>query len=98
MIFGLTLTLLCTLIAYWRPVRSFDATAHFLTIAKHYDIAICKDRTNEHCEGLKKQYGLPHSYMNAGFFLTNKEGMAKVSKVFFERYNHLPKNGRSMRS
>jgi len=75
----------------WRPVRSFDATAHFLTIAKHYDIAICKDRTNEHCEGLKKQYGLPHSYMNAGFFLTNKQGMAKVSKVFFERYNHLPK-------
>ena len=75
----------------WRPVRSFDATAHFLTIAKHYDIAICKDRTNEHCEGLKKQYGLPHSYMNAGFFLTNKKGMGKVSKVFFEKYNRLPK-------
>jgi lipopolysaccharide biosynthesis glycosyltransferase len=75
----------------WRPVRSFDATAHFLTIAKHYDFAICKDRTNEHCEGLKKQYGLPHDYMNAGFFVSNKQGMANVATQFFANYNKLPK-------
>lgn len=75
----------------WRPVRPFDIAKEFGALLSGHEIALCHDRYNDHCEELRKLYGLPFTYHNAGFFLTNKNGMAKVAKPFFDNYNRLPK-------
>lgn len=55
----------------WRPVRKFNLLEH---LPDPNDLYFCRDRDNEHIQGLEQKYGLkPNTYFNAGWFVANRK-------------------------
>jgi hypothetical protein len=66
----------------WRPVRDFDIM-DFLHDPN--DLYFCRDRQNDHIQGLEQKYGLkPFTYFNAGWFVANRKHKA----LFDHCYNN----------
>jgi hypothetical protein len=66
----------------WRPVRDFDLM-DFLPDPN--DLYFCRDRQNDHIQGLEQKYGLkPFTYFNAGWFVANRKHKA----LFDHCYNN----------
>jgi hypothetical protein len=66
----------------WRPVRDFDVM-DFLPDPN--DLCFCRDRQNDHIQGLEQKYGLkPFTYFNAGWFVANRKHKA----LFDHCYNN----------
>jgi lipopolysaccharide biosynthesis glycosyltransferase len=66
----------------WRPVRKFEVM-DFLPDPN--DLYFCRDRQNDHIQGLEQKYGLkPFTYFNAGWFVANRKHKA----LFDHCYNN----------
>lgn len=70
----------------WRPVRDFDIM-DFLPDPN--DLYFCRDRQNDHIQGLEKKYGLePYTYFNAGWFVANRKHKALFDHCYTNYHNY----------
>lgn len=70
----------------WRPVRDFNIM-DFLPDPN--DLYYCRDRHNDHIEGLEKKYGLkPNTYFNAGWFVANRNHKALFDYCYSNYHNY----------
>lgn len=70
----------------WRPVRDFDIM-DFLPDPN--DLYFCRDRHNDHIQGLEQKYGLkPNTYFNAGWFVANRKHKALFDHCYTNYHNY----------
>lgn len=70
----------------WRPVRDFNIM-DFLPDPN--DLYFCRDRHNDHIQGLERKYGLkPNTYFNAGWFVANRKHKALFDHCYTNYHNY----------